>query len=710
MDLYIAEKPSLAKAIAAALPGEKRSHPSHIVVGDAVVTWCFGHMLQQAEPEDYDERYAQWNLDDLPIAPTRWALKPIAKSSKQLTAIRKLLREASRIINAGDPDEEGQLLVDEILGHYGNTKPVMRVLVSDYNASKVKAALQAIAPNTDPQFAGWSRWALCRSRLDWLFGLNLTRAYTLRGRAQGYRGVLSVGRVQMPTLAIIVSRDRAIAAFKPAPFFTIAAAIGGETPFTAKWVPADNQSGLDAKGRLVDEAVELALTKRLNGADAHVVSCQRDAKHTDAPLPHSLESLQMAGNDAYGYTIAQVLEAAQSLYETHALTSYPRSGCRYLSTAQHAEAPERLQAAAATFPGLAPAVSSADPQQRSKAFDDAKTGAHHGIVPTAKKGSLGQLSEIEQRVYALIASAYVAQFLPAYRYEQTVIELDIAGERFRARGNRPLAQGWKLACEHTGDEDAGEPAAADEQQTMPLLEAGSRLPVRSVNSTRSLTTPPARFTEKLLVAAMRDVYKYVTDPAAQKRLKQGSADGRGIGTPATRATTIEELKRRGLILAKGKQLVSSPTAQALIDAVPPIATDAGFTGMTELALDMVAAGTLAPDEFLTRTHALVATLVDQARTASLNLPPEITYPCPKCAAGKLRRLKGPKGFFWGCDRYKDDCKATFPDKRGKPDTGATARPRRKTASKASGGGNGRAQEGRAPARRATASKSQERGA
>lgn len=686
MDLYITEKPSLAEAIAAVLPGTAAKQRTHTQMSTgAVLVPLSGHALEQCMPQDYDARFERWNEEDLPIFPDVWKMKPTARLAAQLATIKSFLPQATRIIHAGDPDAEGQLIVDEVLTYLGNKKPVSRILVSDYNPSEVKQAIAKMASNTAPQFVGWSAWALCRSRLDWLFGLNLTRAYTLAARKAGHDMVLSVGRVQSPTLALIVQRDKAIDSFKSVPFYGMVASVGtDQVKFQANWKPRQDQAGLDAEGRLIDGRIATSLQAGLSQAVAHVKEFSAESKKRQAPLPYFIDTLQMAANDRFGYTAKQTLDTAQSLYETHKLTTYPRTDCPYLSRAQHAESPARLRAVASILPGLAGAVSSADLGRVSAAFNDEKVTAHHGIVPTLnERGVLpSALDERERNIYSLIAGNFVAQFHAPEQFDQTSVVVEIQGERFTATGRRVTAPGWTAVFQDPSDEADDAPEAKAGQE-LPPMKVGDQLNNFGVQAVSKKTTPPARFTEKLLLKAMANIHTYVANPQAKARLKEGQ----GIGTPATRANTIEELKspKRGYIVTKGKQLISTPEARAFVAALPSVATDAGFTGLTEQTLDAVAAGRLDATVFMAKTKELVSTLVAKAKATPLVLPQAPRIPCPQCKEGELRKRKGSNGAFWGCTRYNDGCKASYDDNRGKPRTTPKASGSRKTsAPKAAG--------------------------
>lgn len=347
MRLFIAEKPSVAKAIAGEL-GATGKGDGFIECGTDKVTWCFGHMLEQADPDEYtpdDVPRGQsgkkvWRVDELPIIPESWILKPKDDAKKQLAVIGKLLKEAKEIVNAGDPDREGQLLVDEVLEHFRNSKPVRRFWVSAQDSVSVKRGLAALKENTT--YAGWADAARGRQRADWLIGMNLSRAYTLRAQRGGSRALLTVGRVQTPTLALVVARDREIEAFKAVPYHTIRAVVqhaGGS--FAAAWKAKEDQAGLDSEGRLVDTAVADALVAAVKGQPGTIAAYKQEAKKQNQPLAFALSDITALASAKFGYSAEDVLNTCQALYETHKLTSYPRTDCAYLPESQHAEGQQR---------------------------------------------------------------------------------------------------------------------------------------------------------------------------------------------------------------------------------------------------------------------------------------------------------------------------------------------------------------------------------
>ena len=546
MRLFIAEKPSVAKAIAGEL-GATGKGDGFIECGTDKVTWCFGHMLEQADPDEYtpdDVPRGQsgkkvWRVDELPIIPESWILKPKDDAKKQLAVIGKLLKEAKEIVNAGDPDREGQLLVDEVLEHFRNSKPVRRFWVSAQDSVSVKRGLAALKENTT--YAGWADAARGRQRADWLIGMNLSRAYTLRAQRGGSRALLTVGRVQTPTLALVVARDREIEAFKAVPYHTIRAVVqhaGGS--FAAAWKAKEDQAGLDSEGRLVDTAVADALVAAVKGQPGTIAAYKQEAKKQNQPLAFALSDITALASAKFGYSAEDVLNTCQALYETHKLTSYPRTDCAYLPESQHADAPRVLEAVKHVNPELAGLVDAADPRIKSKTWDDSKITAHHGIVPTMQKGSKAALSERERNIYDLIVRAYLAQFYPLHEYMQTTVGVEIAGENFAASGKVVTRNGWRDVYSQADEEGEKDEDDDSGTQALPSMAQGDAVTCTDATRKDAKTKPPARFTEGTLIRAMENIHKFVSDAEHKKMLREGD----GIGTSATRASKASRSSAR----------------------------------------------------------------------------------------------------------------------------------------------------------------------
>jgi DNA topoisomerase-3 len=639
MRLFIAEKPSLARAIADALPAPQKRQRLHIECGARdVVTWCAGHILQTAPPEAYGDEYKTWRLEHLPIAPRTWKLE--ASSPELLKSIARSLKSADRVVHAGDPDREGQLLVDEVLHFLGYTGPVDRLLVRDLSPDAVRRQLGALEPNA--KYRPLYESALARQRADWLYGINMTRLYTLLGRAAGYEGVLSVGRVQTPLLGLIVARDAAIDGFRPAAYYLVAAEIragGGET-FRAWWVPPAG-ADLDQEGRLLGREVAEDARRQVLGQAGAVRAWTEDDKSEAPPLPYSLADLQMDGGRRLGLSAQAVLDACQGLYETHRLLTYPRSDCAYLPEGQHAQAKDVLAAVGQQAPALRPAAAKAKLTQRSKAWNDKKVTAHHAIVPTGAAGAApAQLSEGERAVYELVARRYLAQFYAPYEYQQIKIDLDVAGERLAAGGRKTTALGWKSLyadAATSGDAEAEKDEERESVAPLPHLAAGERVTIEGAAVLGKRTSPPKPFTDASLIAAMCGVAKFVRRPDVKKILTEAD----GIGTPATRGAIIETLFERGYVERVKKTIVSTETGRALVGSLPAVATTPDMTAVWEAAMRAITEGEQTLDAFLGRVRAQLAELVAEGRALGRIAIPRACAPAPRPArhAAPTRRTR-----------------------------------------------------------------------
>jgi DNA topoisomerase-3 len=676
MRLFIAEKPSVAKAIAQEL-GNPTKKDGFIQCGNQdKVTWCFGHMLEQAEPDEYTADDVPrgkngkkiWRVDELPIIPKTWVLIPKKDAKKQLTVIGNLLRCADEIVNAGDPDREGQLLIDEVLEHFHNQKPVRRFWVSAQDSVSVQRGLGALKENGI--YTGWADAARARQQADWLIGMNLSRAYTLRAQRGGSNVLLTVGRVQTPTLTLVVGRDREIEAFKPVPYHTICGVIqhneGGT--FTAAWRAKKNQFGLDSEGRLLDTAIADALVKKVAGKTGTVAEYKQVAKKQNQPLAFALSDITLIVSNKFGYSAEDVLKACQALYETHKLTSYPRTDCAYLPESQHADAPRVLEAIKHVNPELAAIVDRADPSLKSKIWDDKKITAHHGIVPTMHKGDKSSLSEKERNIYNLIVRAFLAQFYPVHEYMSTTVSVDVANETFIATGKVVVKNGWHDVYQAEEDDDA-EKNDSDNQK-LPVMKNFD--PITCTQATRkdAKTKPPAHFTEGTLIRAMENVQKFVSDPAHKKLLR----DGDGIGTSATRAAIISELKRREFLVTKGKKIISTPLGRSAIDALPETVKSPVLTALYERMLKGIEQGTAELSTFIVKQADFIRDQVAKANIGAVNIiggkesvPVSALHKCMACSKGLSRRPGKKKGtFWWGCSNFPA-CKQTYPDFKGRPD-------------------------------------------
>lgn len=576
MRLFIAEKPSLAKAIAANFGSQVQKTGYIEVSGNDVVAWCYGHMLESLKPEEYDKKWATWSLDSLPIQVDGWRLKPRKDAEKQLKVLGELLKRATVVVNAGDPDREGQLLVDEVLDHYGWSGKTLRLLLNATDRESVAKAIKSMRDNSE--FRNLSHAALCRSKADWLVGMNLSRAATKKfGRD---REVISVGRVQTPTLALVVRRDLEIENFKPQAFYTLAAEVktaGG----TVKMEHAPKED------RILDRKVAAGIAASLKGKTV-ALAVERKKSREMAPMPYMLATFQKDAEKHLGLGAQEALDTLQQLYEAQ-VTSYPRTDHEALPPEQAGNA---LKIASAVIgagfvkeaKGLIPLM-----QPSKRIYSLPKDAEHHGLVPTGKKPS--GLSAKLLKAYELVCRRFVLGLLPDYEFEETTASFVHEKRKFSCSGEVPLnaQKSWR---------------ALDPKKTAPLALNGAPKEgvVLDVAVGAGKTTPPKPYTEATLIADMRSVAKFVIDPKLKAILKDTS----GIGTAATQAGVIETLKRRGFVVVSKKKLVSTELGRNVVAKMPKAMTDPGVTAAWEDALSLIAAGKYQPEDFMVRTALFVS--------------------------------------------------------------------------------------------------------
>ncbi|MFS2093015.1 DNA topoisomerase III [Pseudomonas sp. Pseusp11] len=647
MRLFLCEKPSQGRDIAKVLGATQ--HGDGCLMGiDSTVTWCIGHLLETAPPEAYGIQYKNWSLDHLPIIPAQWQVEVKPKTAAQFKVIKRLLSEATTVVIATDADREGEMIARELLELCKYRGPVQRLWLSALNEASIRKALSSLKSGHETYSLYHS--ALARSRADWLIGMNLSRLFTLLGRRVGYDGVLSVGRVQTPTLRLVVDRDRAIASFVSVPYWEVDVHLSSMgQPFIASWLPPS--SGRDEAGRCLQQALASQTAQTISsGKTATVLSLQTEHSREAPPLPFDLSTLQEVCSRKLGLGVQEVLNIAQALYETHKATTYPRSDCRYLPESMFNEVPAVFDTLLKTDPALQPALGRLDRSLHSRVWNDAKVTAHHAIIPTTEPANLARMSEQERQVYELIRSHYLAQFLPHHEFDRTQVELQCGEERLTAVGKQILVQGWKGLLYENTEED--EPS--HKSQVLPVLQQATQCAVDNVELKSMHTAAPKPLTEGDLIKAMKNVAKLVNDP----RLKQKLRDTTGIGTEATRAGIIKGLIDHGYLLKKKRALMATAAAHTLIEAVPAAVADPGMTAIWEQALDEIEAGRLTLDAFVAKQANWIAQLVARCGSLTLAMPFEAGPACPICNASMLRR-KGKSGPFWSCTHYPD-CKGTVP--------------------------------------------------
>lgn len=639
MRLFIAEKPDLAKIIAEALGGGTR-RGGYIECGNDVVTWCIGHLLELAPPEVHNPAYKAWVASDLPMKLRPALYQPIAKTQEQLVVVGQLLERASEVVHAGDPDDEGQLLVDEVLTFYGNTAPVGRLLINDLNVGAATKALAKIQPNE--AFFGLSEKARARSIGDQLYGFNMTRAYTLAAQARGHRGMLAVGRVQTVILGMIVSRYQAHKGHAGSAYYTLSATLEyGAQAIKVKYLAPD-AAPKDDKRRITDEGFISNVADACQGQAAVVVRRSVEEKQAQPPLPYALLDLQAEMSKDHGLSAEKTLAITQALREKHRAITYNRSDCSYLSTEQFQAAPDTLQALAHNCPDLV--TDAVNVHQKSRAFNDDKVTAHTAIIPTAARVDLEQFTKSEQMVYLAIVKRYLAQFLPNKQYLSVQVGFTVAGHEFVASAIKVTVPGWTalIGDPDKADSDSDDAADTDDNDDGPVgayevlssLQEQAEGRCAAVAWEKKKTKPPALYTESALLKDLRQVAKYVTDPKIKKLLldrDQGKQQEHGgIGTPATRGAMLEKLQERGYYVVDNKKLVPTKIGLEFHAALPAIATKPDMTALWHEQQVLIERGELTVDQFLDELEAFIANQIGGIDLASLQLG--VQAPCPMCGS------------------------------------------------------------------------------
>ena len=667
MRLFIAEKPELAKAITTGLNGSLQREDGYFKVGDNLVTWAYGHILGLAMPEDYNEKFKTWSLEDLPLpigtGQNSFKYLPIASSKKQLNIILDLInsKEVTKIVNAGDNDEEGQILIDEILMYANNNKPVERVLISDLTEKGVKKALQEIKSNDD--FKGLSDSGFSRSQADWTVGINFTRAYTKLAQSLGYQGVLSVGRVQTPILGLIVARDKEIESHQSSFYYTVKGSFNSNNILF--------NANLKVDERITDEEIA---NKILNckGVNGTILKAVNEQKRINPPLPYNLIDLQADGAKKFGYKPDKTLDITQSLREKHKLITYNRSDNSYLPETLFEQAPATLESIKANLLDFKDFVDGANVSIKSLAWNTANTTAHHGIIPTVQNVNIEDLSKDEKNIYTLIARKFVAQFYEPKEYIHTQIEVGINDNVFSTSSKRTTKQGFEVLFKGEIEDDETDDDSND--VNLENISQNSSAICNDIDISKEKTKPKPYYTIPSLLKDLTSVAKYIKDPEIKKLLVEKDKDKKGenggIGTPATRSAHIKNLFDKGYIVEDKKAIKSTATGKKLIELSPSTLTSPDMTALWFEQQKEIQNGNLTKEQFLNNVNEYIKKEIESLKEGnkfdSIAID-ENAIKCPNCEAGNLKRIKNKDNkFFWGCSNYQGGCKTAFPDDKGKP--------------------------------------------
>ena len=564
MILVIAEKPVLGKAIADALPGTAAMKNGCIYKDDYIVTWVFGHMLSLKEPEDYDIGYKSWNINSLPIFFKDWQVKigkdgnlnkgQISKSQR-VNQIGSLLKQADEVIHAGDPDDEGQLLIDELLRWFNYKGTVKRLDTANTTLVAMKKALSHMTDNKPHEPYGWSAYA--RSVADLMVGINMSRLFSCKNQT-----LLTIGRVQTPTLGLVVNRDLAIEGHHKQKYYTIACDINfNNDTVQADFIPSKTDSNL-VDGHILSKEYAEQICNRLKGQTLKNINITKKIVYEAPPLPFNLVKLQTYCSGKFGYSPQQVLDITQSLRENHKAITYNRSDCQYLSEEHYKEAPVTMKA---VIMNIRYKPKSLDMNLKSKCFDSSKISAHFAIIPTNQKVNLDKLSEAEKNVYLAICKYYIAQFMPKAKKEQTNLSIELGnGEAIKAVSTVIIEQGYRSIFNEAEKDKASNLSKIPEG-----IYSGK---ITDTDIAEKETKPPSRYTKASLNEDMTCISKYVKDPKIKQLLlskDEGKEGERGsIGTSATRSGIIESLVKRGFLREDGKKVISTALGRELYRILP----------------------------------------------------------------------------------------------------------------------------------------------
>lgn len=648
MRLWIAEKPSVASDIVKALGGNFTRHDGYAESATDIVSYCVGHVLEMVPPEVINPAYATWSLDTLPLKLYPVQLQPKESVAKQANTLIKLIKrpDIKTVVHCGDPDDEGQLLVDEVLEFAGNTAPVKRALINDNTAPAVKKAITSLKDNKD--FRGLYLKALMRSAGDAIYGFSMSRCYSIKAREKGYRGVLSVGRVQTPVLGLIVRRWRENQSHTASFYYSLTGNfISGADVFRARWQTSE-YAPVDDKNRLNDKKWADGLAKTLAGKQASVLAAAVDTgKTTAAPLPFNLVRLQQYMNQTNKLTAQQTLDITQALREKHKAITYNRSDCSYLSDEQFIEAPKIVESlkSLVDFNNL-----ETDTSQKSKAFDSKKVSAHTAIIPTTNIPEISQLTVNERAVYLAIAKYYLIQFLPKKVYDEAIAEIKCGDETFKVSARKITNVGFtSFIGEEKDDDDQEDNSAAFD--ILSRLRTGETITCQNVDVKEQKTKPQPLFTEASLLAALVRVADFVSNPRIKQLLKEKDKDKKdehgGIGTPATRATIIETLKKRNYISVEKGKFIPTEAGLALIDALPDSVTQPDMTAVWAEKQVAIETGQMTIDKFIDGLYSEISRLVESAAiniSATENQTPKtsldrLTVKCPSCNSDLVMTTK-----------------------------------------------------------------------
>lgn len=635
--VVLAEKPSVGRDIARVLGCTKQGQ-GYLEGKDYVVTWALGHLVTLADPEAYDVKYKSWNLEDLPMLPKDFKFVVIKKTAKQFKVVKEQLlrKDVSEIIIATDAGREGELVARLIIEKSGVKKPLKRLWISSVTDQAIKQGFKSLKDGRkyDDLYAS----ALARSEADWIVGMNATRALTTKYNAQ-----LSCGRVQTPTLAMILKREEEIKQFKPKPYFGLTAISS-----SVKWTW---QEGKSKSTQTFDEQKINELLIQLKGQPLQVVEIKKAEKKVYAPGLYDLTELQRDANKIFGFSAKETLSIMQKLYEHHKVLTYPRTDSRYLSADIVATIPERLKAVAiGPYRTTAHQLLKGKIVTNSSFVDDKKVSDHHAIIPTEQTPLLSNLSDKERKIYDLVVKRFLSVFMKPYVYEQTTMTAKIAQEMFTAKGKRVIALGFKDIYQFQEE-------ASEEASNLPLLESGMILSDVKLVKTSGKTQPPAYFNEATLLSAMENPARFMNQASSDvvKTLKETG----GLGTVATRADIIEKLFNSFMIEKKNQDIYLTSKGRQLLALAPTDLKSPELTGQWEKKLQDISNGRLKRHQFVGQMREYTIQMVQEIKGSEATYKHEnlTTTKCPTCGKPMLA-VNGKRGKMLVCQDRECNTKKT----------------------------------------------------
>ena len=631
--LVIAEKPSVARDIARVLKCNKNINGA--IEGERyIVTWGLGHLVTLADPEDYDKKYKEWKMEDLPMVPDVFKLEVIGQTAKQYHAVKAQIhrQDVGEIIIATDAGREGELVARLILKKAGSNKPIKRLWISSVTDKAIREGFAHLKDGRE--YDSLYDAAMCRAEADWLVGINATRALTCKYNAQ-----LSCGRVQTPTLAMIAKREADIRSFVPKPYYGLQARKGGLV-FT--W-----QNRASGGYSTFDRQMPQDLLTRLKGENGVVDEVRRTPKKTSAPLLYDLTELQRDANKRFNYSAKETLNIMQRLYENHKVLTYPRTDSRYLTSDILPTLKERLKACAVgPYRTLAGRLTMQALPAKPFFVDNSKVSDHHAIIPTEQFVQLDHMTIDERRIYDLVVRRFLAVMYPPFEYEQTSLVIKVGGESFVARGKIVKDQGWKAAYENLQDEDEEDEKEVREQQ-LPDLKKGDVIGNLGISVTEGRTKPPAPFNEATLLSAMENPVAYME--SRDKELARTLGETGGLGTVATRADIIEKLFSSFLLEKRGKDIYLTSKAKQLLELVPGDLKKPELTADWETKLSKIAKGSLKRGAFMKDIRIYSQELIGQIKAGQGNFRHDnlTNTKCPVCGK-RMLAVKGKNSEMLVC--------------------------------------------------------------